>query len=53
MDMRYAAFRAPPGTRPEHPARAEPWRQGSPEPIPNSAVKPAIAESTAVQSVGG
>ena len=31
----------------EHPPRARPWRRGSPDPIPNSEVKPAIAESTA------
>ena len=31
----------------ERPPRARPWRQGSPGPIPNPAVKPAIAESTA------
>ena len=36
----------------EHPPRARPWRRGSPDPIPNSEVKPAIAESTA-ESVRG
>ena len=30
----------------ERPARARPWRRGSPGPIPNPAVKPALAEST-------
>ena len=36
----------------ERPARARPWRQGSPGPIPNPAVKPAIAESTAGSARG-
>lgn len=36
----------------ERPARARPWRRGSPDPIPNSEVKPAIAESTAATGCG-
>lgn len=36
----------------ERPARARPWRRGSPDPIPNSEVKPAIAESTAAPGCG-
>ena len=36
----------------EHPPRARPWRRGSPDPIPNSEVKPAIAESTAAPGCG-
>ena len=36
----------------EHPPRARPWRRGSPDPIPNSEVKPAIAESTAASGRG-
>ena len=36
----------------ERPARARPWRRGSPGPIPNPEVKPAIAESTAASGCG-
>lgn len=36
----------------ERPARARPWRRGSPGPIPNPEVKPAIAESTAGSARG-
>ena len=32
--------------------RAEPWSGGSPDPIPNSAVKPHLAESTAARGRG-
>ena len=32
--------------------RAEPWSGGSPDPIPNSAVKPHLAESTAALGRG-
>ena len=32
--------------------RAEPWSGGSPDPIPNSAVKPHLAESTAAPGRG-
>ena len=48
-ERRYAAARAPgePRTRRGRPARARPRRRGSPDPIPNSAAKPAIAQSTA------
>ena len=38
--------------RRERPARARPRRRGSPGPIPNPAVKPAIAESTAAPGCG-
>ena len=41
----------PQGPR-EHPPRAEPQRGGSPDPIPNSAVKPLFAESTAAPGRG-
>jgi hypothetical protein len=34
------------------PARARPWRRGSPDPVPNSEVKPAVAESTAPRGCG-
>ena len=37
----------PDGKRRGRPARARPRRRGSPDPIPNSAAKPAIAQSTA------
>ena len=48
-ERRYAAARAPgeSRTRRGRPARARPRRRGSPDPIPNSAAKPAIAQSTA------
>ena len=36
----------------ERPPRARPQRRGSPGPIPNPAVKPAFAESTAAQGCG-
>ena len=36
----------------ERPPRARPWRRGSPGPIPNPEVKPAIAESTAASGCG-
>ena len=36
----------------ERPPRARPWRRGSPGPIPNPEVKPAIAESTAAPGCG-
>ena len=36
----------------ERPALARPQRRGSPDPIPNSAVKPAFAESTAAPGCG-
>lgn len=36
----------------EHPARAEPWSGGSPDPIPNSEVKPRIADGTAASGRG-
>ena len=36
----------------ERPARVRPWRRGSPDPVPNSAVKPALAESTAAPGCG-
>ena len=36
----------------EHPVRAEPQSGGSPDPIPNSAVKPRLAESTAAPGRG-
>ena len=36
----------------ERPPRARPQRRGSPDPIPNSAVKPAFAESTAAPGCG-
>ena len=53
-ERRYAAARAPgePRTRRGRPARARPRRRGSPDPIPNSAAKPAIAQSTADQVRG-
>ena len=38
--------------RGERPPRAEPWSGGSPDPIPNSEVKPRIAESTAAPGCG-
>ena len=34
------------------PPRARPWRRGSPDPVPNSEVKPAVAESTAAPGCG-
>ena len=37
----------------ERPARARPWRRGSPGPVPNPEAKPAIAESTAAPAAGG
>ena len=46
---RHAAARVP---QEERPARARPWRRGSPDPVPNSAVKPAVAESTAAPGCG-
>ena len=46
---RHAAARVP---HDERPARARPWRRGSPDPVPNSAVKPAVAESTAAPGCG-
>ena len=46
---RHAAARVPHDQRP---ARARPWRRGSPDPVPNSAVKPAVAESTAAPGCG-
>ena len=46
---RHAAARVPQDQRP---ARARPWRRGSPDPVPNSAVKPAVAESTAAPGCG-
>ena len=46
---RHAAARVP---QDERPARARPWRRGSPDPVPNSAVKPAVAESTAAPGCG-
>ena len=36
----------------ERPARVRPWRRGSPDPVPNSEVKPALAESTAAPGCG-
>ena len=38
--------------RGERPARVRPWRRGSPDPVPNSEVKPALAESTAASGCG-
>ena len=32
--------------------RARPWRGGSPDPVPNSEVKPLVAESTAAEGCG-
>ena len=40
------------GAAGERPPRARPWRRGSPGPIPNPEVKPAIAESTAASGCG-
>ena len=40
------------GAAGERPPRARPWRRGSPDPIPNPEVKPAIAESTAASGCG-
>ena len=52
--VRFAAVRvARRRPRGESPARARPRRRGSPDPIPNSEVKPAIAQSTAASAVGG
>ena len=33
-------------------ARVRPWRRGSPDPVPNSEVKPAVADSTAAPGCG-
>lgn len=44
---RQGAREVPDGKRRGRPARARPRRRGSPDPIPNSAAKPAIAQSTA------
>ena len=58
---RHAAARVAPDRGPgrlhreaagERPPRARPQRRGSPGPIPNPAVKPAFAESTAAQGCG-
>ena len=58
---RHAAARVARGRRPcrahrlrlrERLPRARPWRGGSPDPVPNSEVKPLIAESTAAQGCG-
>ena len=44
---RQGAREVPDGKRRGRPARARPRRRGLPDPIPNSAAKPAIAQSTA------
>ena len=58
---RHAAARVAPARGPgrlhreaagERPPRARPQRRGSPGPIPNPAVKPAFAESTAARGCG-
>ena len=58
---RHAAARVAPDRGPgrlhreaagERPPRARPQRRGSPGPIPNPAVKPAFAESTAARGCG-